>query len=206
MLQGIIAKQLRHPAGLIGRYVLPWLWNRRNAALNDSALNRLGLKADDRALDVGFGGGYLIGRMLRLVHSGHVVGVDASALMVEQCGRKFSGQIKSGSLKLYCEMADSLPFEDGQFNKISSVNSLFYWPDVPRGIRELRRVSATGGLLVLAFTCKRDLDKRGFGPSGIRSVTADEVTAILRAEGYGEVVAEQEADRYREFVIVTART
>jgi hypothetical protein len=70
MFERFIANQLIYPQGWIGRYLLPVLWNHRNAALNESALSRLRLEAGDRVLDVGFGGGYLIDKMLAKITEG----------------------------------------------------------------------------------------------------------------------------------------
>lgn len=205
MLRQMMVEQLKQPSGLVGRYVLPLVWNRRNAALNDSALARLCPGPGDRVLDVGFGGGYLLGRMLETVTTGHVSGVDASSVMVERCRRRFSRQIKMGRLDLHCAAVDSLPFPDGHFHKVSSVNSLFYWPDLGRGIREIRRVLVANGLLVLAYTCKQDLEKKGLTSPGLRSFTDDEVIRALQDEGFQDVLVEHEADRYRDFSVVSAR-
>jgi ubiquinone/menaquinone biosynthesis C-methylase UbiE len=205
MFRRMIAQQLKHPSGLIGRYILAAMWNRRNAALNDGALIRLRLKANDQVLDVGFGGGYLIEKMLNKVTVGHVSGVDASAVMVEQCRRRFAQRIEAGVLDLHRAVVDSLPYPDECFHKVTSVNSLFYWQDFCRAIREIRRVLATDGLLVLAYTCKHDLDKRGLSSLGLRSFTDDEVARTLQEDGFYDVLVEREADKYRDYSIVTAK-
>ena len=204
MFRRFIATQLAHPFGWIGRYVLPAVWNRRNAALNDAALVRLRLDAGDRVLDVGFGGGYLIGKMLERVTAGHVSGVDASPLMVARGRARFARRIEAGDLDLQCAVVDDLPYPDAHFGKAVSVNSLFYWPDLRRGLREVNRVLAANGLLVLVYTCKQDLDKRGFSPTAVRTFEDDEVTRALQEEGFGDVLVEREVDQYRRFSIVTA--
>jgi len=50
-----VARQPSKPSGVFGRFILPHLWNWRNAALNDLALRRLALEPCDRVLEVGFG-------------------------------------------------------------------------------------------------------------------------------------------------------
>ena len=75
-----LAGQLADPGGPAGILLAP-LWNRRNAALNDAAFDALALAADDRVLEVGFGGGYLLGRMAGRVSQGFVAGADVSAAM-----------------------------------------------------------------------------------------------------------------------------
>jgi hypothetical protein len=95
-----IARQLGHPSGAIGRWILGPLWNRRNRALNDVSLEQLALQADDRVLEVGFGGGYLLGRMSPLVTDGFIGGVDISAATVEQCRAHYRAVIQTGKMDL----------------------------------------------------------------------------------------------------------
>jgi ubiquinone/menaquinone biosynthesis C-methylase UbiE len=205
MLKRVISKQLKHPSGLFGRYILVSVWNRRNAPLNDSAIARLRLNPHDQVLDVGFGGGYLIGKLVNLVTEGHISGIDASRVMVEQCRKRFTRQIDSGILDLQCAPVDSMPYPDGSFNKVSSVNSLFYWQDFSQGAREIHRVLAPEGLLVLTYTCKPDLDKRGFSSSDVRTFTDDEVARTLKDASFRDILVEHESDRYRKYSIVSAK-
>lgn len=49
-----IAAQLSNPNALFGK-PMALVWNRRNIALNDTALAKLTLLSTDQALEVGFG-------------------------------------------------------------------------------------------------------------------------------------------------------
>jgi 2-polyprenyl-3-methyl-5-hydroxy-6-metoxy-1,4-benzoquinol methylase len=62
----LVARQLSNPTGILAG-IATFVWNRRNAALNDMVLNLLSLQPIDRVLDVGFGGGYLLERMSTIV-------------------------------------------------------------------------------------------------------------------------------------------
>ncbi len=62
-----MAAQLRRPSGPFGRFVLAPKLNQTNAPLNRTVLAALDLGATDRVLEVGFGGGDLISRMLPLL-------------------------------------------------------------------------------------------------------------------------------------------
>ncbi len=89
MLAKLLAQQLGHPSNIAGKWVLAPLWNRRNMALNDVALAKLDLQPDDRVLEVGFGGGYLLGRIAAVVTEGSIAGVDVSEAMVAYCRQQY---------------------------------------------------------------------------------------------------------------------
>ena len=205
MFRRFISEQLNHPTGIIGRCLLPFIWNRRNRALNDITLSRLQPQQEDRILDVGFGGGYLIGRLLNIVTNGRICGVDASKSILEHGRTRFARAINAGTLDIQCCGVDSLPYPDRSFSKVCSVNSLFYWPDVHRGVCEIYRVLSPGGLVLLTFTSKEDLDKRGFSPELVHSFADKEVIDLLLDAGFSDVRLEQGKDNNRRFGVVTGR-
>ena len=204
-MKKIISKQLQHPSGLIGRYLLPRIWNKRNRALNDFTLPWLHLQPDDRVLEIGCGGGYLLGQIMKKIILGQVVGVDASAEIIQYCSARFNKKIRAGKLELRCATVTALPYPDGHFSKICSVNSIFYWPDLSDGIREIYRVLTSHGLLVLTFTSKQDLDQRGFSPDAVRSYEDKDVMNVLQKQGFHDLYLEKETDQYRTFSVVGGR-
>ncbi|MBN2055450.1 class I SAM-dependent methyltransferase [bacterium] len=205
MLKRMMAAQLVQPSGIAGRHILPRLWNRRNAALNEAALRSLHLEKEDRGLEVGYGGGgYLLGRMLKTVTEGTVVGVDVSPVMTAACARRLARETATGRLALMCAAVEMLPFQDHVFSRVCSVNSLFYWRNLREGLDELHRVLIPGGLLVLVFTEKGDLDGRGFGHFGVRSLSVDLVVQALYEAVFRDMTIDHAADRYRQFLVMTA--
>ena len=127
MFAQFVARQLGHPSGLIGRWLLGPLWNRRNRALNDVSLDQLALQADDRVLEGGFGGGYLLGRMLPQVTDGFIGGVDISAAMVEQCRARYHAVIQTGKMDLKVGTAERLPYPAIYFSKPAHTFSSIEW-------------------------------------------------------------------------------
>jgi SAM-dependent methyltransferase len=47
---------------------------------------------------------------------------------------------------------ESLPFNDGSFDKVLAINSMQVWPDAVLGPQEIRRVMKPGGSIALGFT------------------------------------------------------
>jgi len=201
MLHKFIANQLKNPDNIIGSFILGPLWNKRNAVLNDAAFDNLNLKTNDNVLDIGFGGGYLIGKIIDVVTEGYIAGIDSSRTMVNNCIKKYGKIIKSGRLNIQLAKAESLPYKDRHFTKVTSVNSIFYWEKPERGIREIYRILDKNGFFILIYTCKKDLMKKGFTRHGINTYTEDEIRSMMSASGFSNITERQLSDRYRNFII-----
>jgi SAM-dependent methyltransferase len=200
----LLATQLGRPSKLAGRLILAPVWNRRNVTLNDAALERLALKPDGRVLEVGFGGGYLLGRIAEAVTAGFVAGVDASEAMVAYSKRHLQSLVGLGRLEVCCARAEALPYPTERFDKVCSVNSLFYWSDARQALGECARVLKAGGVMVLCFTAKESLQNKRFARRGLALYDPGDVQAMMESTGFAEVTTELLADRHRRFWCMTA--
>jgi SAM-dependent methyltransferase len=199
-----LAQQVSHPSGLLGKLILPRLWNQRNKTLNDATLAHLAPAPQDRILEIGFGGGYLLERMTRIINEGLVAGVDVSNAMAEVCQKRFKPLIDVNKLELKTASAESLPFPDNHFNKVCSVNSIFYWQNPTMVFSEIRRVLTDEGLLVLCFTCKRSMENKKFAQENqVNLYEIDDAEQMMKTAGFAGVAVHQATDRHREFVILT---
>lgn len=124
MFSQLFAKQLGGPSAVLGQWFFAPVWNRRNAALNEMALAGLDLGVDDQVLEIGFGGGYLLGKILSLVTAAFIAGVDVSPVMVSYCDKRYRPAIQAGKLELRASSAEQLPYAAGRFNRVCSVNSI----------------------------------------------------------------------------------
>jgi SAM-dependent methyltransferase len=100
MFRRYLARQLGNPSGLFGRFILGRVWNKRNAALNDVTLVHLDLEEADRVLDIGFGGGYLLARIIPQVKRGLAAGLDASPAMVNTCRARYRAESEAGRVEI----------------------------------------------------------------------------------------------------------
>ena len=202
IFQRYLARQLSNPTGIVGKFVLGPLWNKRNAQLNEVAFARLELKKDDRVLDIGFGGGYLLERMATVVTNGFLAGVDVSETMVSLCERRYKPLVEAGRLEVKCAAAELIPYPSGHFSKVCTVNSLFYWKDTRQAMSELCRVLEKGGRLVVCLTCKKCLENRSFARHGIILYEDNEVCRIMGEAGFERMELHRASDRHREFVCI----
>jgi len=174
-----LAAQLRRPSGLFGRVVAAML-NRGNRRTNERAVELLGVEPSHRVLDVGFGGG--VG--LELLRSSTLAGVDHSPDAVRMARKRFpSARIAQASV-------EALPFDDAAFDRVLSVHTIYFWPDAEAGARELFRVTAPGGRVVVAFMRGEEMRKQKIHEHGFAFFEAADVAALLTGAGFAPVRVE----------------
>jgi SAM-dependent methyltransferase len=185
---GSILAQFGHPRGPQG-WLVGHLMALKNGARSRWALSMLGAQAGERVLEVGFGPGVDVRRLLGSVGSeGRVAGVDVSAEMVRQARARSRAAVRAGRADLRQGSAGVLPFADGSFDGAYSVNSAFFWLDLEAGMREIRRVLRDGGraLVVLQPMWKgaSEADAERWGErlaSAMHGVGFVEVATLRRA-------------------------
>jgi ubiquinone/menaquinone biosynthesis C-methylase UbiE len=100
-----------------------------------------------RLLDVGCGGGQLALELKGMRQDLHLTGLDLSR---GQLRRARARSARSGAgLRLVRASALELPFADGSFDLVYSVDCLKHWPDRSRGLGECIRVLRPGGQLLI---------------------------------------------------------
>ncbi|HEV2912891.1 MAG TPA: class I SAM-dependent methyltransferase [Pyrinomonadaceae bacterium] len=184
MLRKYIARQLARPSGLFGRlFIARWL-DKASVAMNKLTLVKLSVEPEDRILEVGFGGGDLLEQILSNGPSAYVAGVDLSTDMVEVVGRRLRHYIRAGKAQVLAGDIEALPFADGEFTKLCSVNTLYFWRNPSSALAECRRVLRRGGRILLCFNSKEDLARWPGHKHGFRLYNLSEVEDLLKMSGF----------------------
>ncbi|WP_320671946.1 class I SAM-dependent methyltransferase [Patulibacter defluvii] len=189
LVRAAVSRQLAHPAGPAGRIVAA-LMNRGNRGLNQRAIERLELAADSRVLDLGFGGGVTLPTLL--ARAAHVVAIDRAPEMVAAARRRHPDAVAGGRLDLRTGQVDPLPLADGAVDRILTVNTVYFWPDLPAALAELRRVLAPGGRLVIGIRDGPVMDQVDRALFTVRPPA--ELAAALREAGFARVAVDSAAD------------
>jgi demethylmenaquinone methyltransferase/2-methoxy-6-polyprenyl-1,4-benzoquinol methylase len=121
--------------------VNPFIWNEE---MRDEAIAMLDIGPDDRVLDVGCGTGFATEALLERTE--HVHGLDQSAHQLQRAYAKFG---KRGPVRFYRGDAERLPFADDAFDVVWSSGSIEYWPNPVDALEEFRRVTRSGGQVLV---------------------------------------------------------
>lgn len=163
----ILMRMFGRPEGMLGRLggMVMARMNRQAAAWG---IGLLGLRANERVLEIGFGPGVAIELLARAAPDIRIAGIDPSCEMVGQAGRRNATAIARNAVDLRRGSADDLPFDDDSFDAALAINSLQVWPDAMAGLREIRRVTKPGGRVALVFT-----PRSGQARGGITELLSD---------------------------------
>ncbi len=197
-LGAALSRQLSHPSGAGGR-VIARLMNRGNRDLNQRAIAQLDVRQGDRVLDLGFGGGLTFPPLWE--RGATVVGIDRAEDMVAAARVRFAAEVAAGRLELHAGEVARLPLGDGAVDRVLTVNTVYFWPDLDVAFREIRRVLAPSGRLVVAI---RDMAvMQRLDPKVFTLRRPDELAAALRDAGFAEPGVQTPPDRKTHLIVAT---
>ncbi|HEX9423279.1 MAG TPA: class I SAM-dependent methyltransferase [Pyrinomonadaceae bacterium] len=113
--------------------------------VGEQAIALMAIPLDARVLDVGCGSGWATRLMAEKAHNGRVTGIDIADEMIRlarECSRSLS------NVEFQVASAEKLPFGDAEFTHAFSMESLYYYSDIPSALREIKRVLEPGGLFI----------------------------------------------------------
>jgi len=121
------------------------LWS---APFGMKLLETVRLMGVSRALDVGCGLGFpLLELAMRLGEGAKVYGIDPWKQAIERARMK-ARVMGIGNVEIIEGVAEDLPFDDGFFDLIVSNNGINNVQDLPKALKEIRRVSKAGAQFV----------------------------------------------------------
>ena len=149
-------------------------------------------------LDVGCGAGAALRELADRCPGAELTGCDISPLAVETATALNEDFVRTGRMRfLRCGVPD-LPFADGAFDTVFSVESLYFWPDQVAGLREIRRVLAPGGWFMTALEMAGGaMNERQLAiveHLKMRCPNLEELRGLLLEAGFADVTAEFEPE------------
>jgi len=189
-----LLKQLSKPAGFFSS-LSAWYLNKGNATQNFKTIDILPLKETSRVLDIGFGGGVSFGQLLKRCSKGYIAGVDVSNEMIQRAKKIWAKQIAAGQLEIREAGVDNLPWQDGAFDFVMTVNTMYFWPNVQSGLSEIKRILCPGGLFVSSCVPGRMLANFGFPEMGFRTEEPEYYADLLNLIGFEAVEVIESNDK-----------
>lgn len=179
-------QQLGRPTGQFGRTLLRFL-NWANAPMNRLTLACLKPTEQDHLLEIGFGGGNLIKQLATKGALNQFTGLEISTEALRLCEQQYHPLILQGRVNLHTTNTTTLPFKHAQFNKVCTVNALYFWPNPVEVLAECKRVLSDNGTLYVCYNTKDLLDLYGFTRMGLRGYSVSQIETLFSESGFNNI-------------------
>lgn len=191
----LYANQLRHPHGTMGKEVGERM-NKGNRLMNLEAIHQLQPSGTDRILEIGMGNGFFVGDILSENKEVKYFGCDSSTSMVEESILLNDRWIKNGQADFVTGEAQNLPFENNFFDKIFTVNTIYFWDDKNAVLTDISRTLKKNGLLIIALRPEWVMKTLPVTKYGFEFFTVESVSKLLASHGLSvtNVVEKEDED------------
>jgi len=179
-----IAEHACHAHGLLGRLISK-IMAFSTAKENRRAIELLATKGAKSILDFGCGHGRWLEPLRRLSNGAHVVGIDYADAMIKEASNRNKDLITSGHIQLVQSKGSTLPFEDGYFDKILTMHTVYFLHPLEDYLSELYRLTAPKGDLLIGFRPGEDPLLAQSLPCEIYRIrTTDEIQTLAQDAGF----------------------
>jgi ubiquinone/menaquinone biosynthesis C-methylase UbiE len=167
-----LQKQFKQPKGILG-WIIGKVMEIDNRKINNWSLKKMPIQRGDHILEIGYGPGYCIQKIIQKYPDCTVDGVDISSTMKEAAGQKNKNAVKKGKVHLFVHDISEFQLEDEQYDHIFSVNNYPLWSDSEKALSHLYHMLKPGGTMVITVQPRGDEERDS------------------RARSYGEQISSQ---------------
>jgi len=157
----------------------------KNGRQNKAALDALAPKPGDSIIELGCGPGMgLRAAVKRVGKTGFVAGIDQSPLAAHFAAHVAHDSMLRGRAAVLRADVANLPFRDLMFDGAFAVNSFQFWPDPARALREVSRVLAPRGRLVITQRAANPERPSDFAGAARGMERIAHATSLFKAQGW----------------------
>lgn len=173
-----LASQLSHPKGEKGNEIAQMM-HETNIGMTKNAISNLKLTPGDSVLELGHGNAGHLEFLFSQCGNIHYTGLEISTLMNQEGQQLNKSFIEAQKASFVLYDGKQVPFATNQFDKLFTVNTLYFWENPLSMLTELARVLKPGGTFSLTFAHRSFMETLPFTPFGFTLYNPDEVMSLV---------------------------
>jgi len=196
-----VGNNFGNPNGIGGK-ITTKIMNIMNKNQYKAILDNINLKPNNNVLDIGFGNGYLLNKLFKKYILVNIYGIEISDDMLNNVSQKNKQIIEEGKLKLFLEDISKTSFEKNTFDKIYTVNTVYFWNELGKSFSEIKRILKPNGIFMNVIYTKKYLEKILFTKYGFNKYSVEEIERITKDNGM-EIMETIEIKKNKSYCIIS---
>lgn len=181
-IKEFIDQNYQTPKGLVGTYIVEKMV-RQHKPETEWTIGLLELQDQDHVLELGCGAGYAIQMITDRYLVKEIVGIDLSATAIRSATTRNKKTMNNERTKLIQANFNDLPFPDKMFNKVFSIQTIYFWDDINTIVSEIYRVLMPGGMVVITFSNGKENETW----QGVKNLSENQVMPFMMETGFKDV-------------------
>jgi ubiquinone/menaquinone biosynthesis C-methylase UbiE len=169
--------------------------NLTHAPLTNWGLGLIEFQDGWTMLDVGCGGGKTLQRLLKRSQGAKVYGIDISDESVAKA-RESNADVLDKQVFVQKGSAAELPYEEGTFDLVTAIETVYFWPNLPSCMQEVRRVLKHGGHFAIMVEVVDTDSKWTNFVEGMTAYTPEQLKSILDDAGFTQTEIHRKKPMY----------
>ena len=182
-IKELMKSQFAKPQGKAGEF-FTLAMNVINFKLYNAVYNFVPKDEGAKILDVGFGNGDMLKRLSEKLDA-VLYGIDISEDMRTASTKANAKAIAEERMFLKTAAVEDIPFEDGFFDTVYTINTVYFWQDPHKALDEVARVLKDGGRFICAFYSRDYFErKKSFMSENETYYSPKELKELVRGHGF----------------------
>ncbi|MEM9831234.1 MAG: class I SAM-dependent methyltransferase [Bacteroidota bacterium] len=173
-----IAEQLRCPSGSAG-IEMAEVMHKTNIGMTLASIEALGIQDQQAILELGPGNCGHLSTIMQKAKDMTYVGLEVSETMQRAAEQGNQTWVAEQRVTFKCYDGQTIPYPDHTFDRIMTVNTLYFWQSPSELLLELYRVLRVRGRLVLTFATKQFMEKLPFVTHNFRLYDHQELNYLI---------------------------
>jgi ubiquinone/menaquinone biosynthesis C-methylase UbiE len=194
-----IDSQYGNPTGALGKYIGEKMVKQHQPETYWT-IDLLALNKDEKVLELGCGAGFAMKLLLQKSSVRKITGLDISETVLKLARKRNSHELTQGSASLVQGDVKQLPFENQQFTRVYSIQSIYFWDHIEETTSEIYRVLKPKGKVVLTLSN----GKSGVLWGGINEMIETTLIPAMNRQGFKNIEIQNGPDsrQYHTIAII----
>lgn len=197
-----LSSQFSNPHGIFGSILATYM-NHLHKKQYQTILNNINIKKTSTILEIGFANGYLIKKILSKTPE-KVYGIDISEDMVNNTKKKLKKDVENKKIELKVADVKDLPFENDLFDRIYTVNTMYFWDNPGKSFLEIKRTLKEGGIFLNCLHSKEALSNSKVTEYNFNKYSINEIEEMNNEAGL-TIIDIIEIENTKSFCIISKK-